>query len=613
MKKNIDVHKVFADYFDDINIQALAYAVSKNLSEGHICLDINNYNKLITDTSDADLLVLNPFLKDTFLFNIEEIEKSVFVSKSDRTDKAFIIHGSKVYLQRYFLYETEILEQINSFIIHEKGNISASQSLLLDQTDFIKTLFKNNDTHDTLSKDELVNWQLVATLCVLQKNISIITGGPGTGKTSTLAKILAILYSNNPNLRVAIAAPTGKAAARMKESLGQARDYLPNLSADIKKCFDHLEAKTIHRLLGYINNSPYFRHHRDNTLEYDFIIVDESSMISAPMMAKLLNAVSPHSRLVLLGDKNQLASVEAGSVFGDICLAQGKAMNKFTSRSAEFINSFMLKDETKIPSEYITTKPIDRLMFEHIVELKRSFRFKADQGIGLFSKALINGYISDEDYTNSDNSLGEYVRVEENYMSPLLNEFILKYKTYISQTNISKALKDINEVRFLCAVHEGKYGVNHYNQLIEKYLHDKHLLNPKEGFYENQPVIITKNDYSLGLYNGDIGIIRKDKNNILKAWFEGADGELKQILPGFITAYETVFAMTIHKSQGSEFTAVALILPDDENLSLLTRELLYTAITRAKKEVVIFGRKAVINDASQRKVERASGIIERIK
>lgn len=613
MKQNIDVHKVFADYFDGIEIQTLAYAVSKNLSEGHICLDIINYNQLIVDTAIDDLLELNPFLVEGFIFRIEEIEKSCFVSKSNKTDKAFIIHGHKIYLQRYFLYETEIIEQINKFINYEKKNLAEAQDILLQQKDFIKTLFETTNTSEVLSKEEQINWQLVATLSVLQKNISIITGGPGTGKTTTMAKILAILYRNNPDLKVAIAAPTGKAAARMKESLGQARDYLPNLSSDIKKRFDDLEAKTIHRLLGYLKNSPYFRHNKDNTLEYDFIIVDESSMISAPLMAKLLNAVSPHSRLVLLGDKNQLASVEAGSVFGDICLAQGEGMNKFSSLSAEFINSFITNDEAKIPDEYIDNKPLNKLLDEHIVELKRSHRFKADQGIGLFSKALINGYISDEDYGNSDNSVGEYVRLEENYTSPLLNQFMHKYKTYICEKNISKALIKINEVRFLCAVHEGKYGVKYYNQLIEKYLHSKSLLYPKEGFYENQAILITKNDYSLGLYNGDVGIIRKDKNNILKAWFEGADGELKQILPGFISAFDTVFAMTIHKSQGSEFSSVALILPDDENLSLLTRELLYTAITRAKKEVVVFGRKAVINDASQRKVERASGIIERIK
>lgn len=613
MKQNIDVHKVFADYFTDTKIKALAYAVSKNLSEGHICLDIDDYNQLIFDTEDTDLFEMNPFLSKGDSFKIDDVKESNFVSSSKDRNKAFVIHGQKVYLKRYFEYESEILQQTKAFIENEGLYLSKNRAILNNQKEFIQSLFSSTDSEENLARAEKVNWQLVAILSVIQKHISIITGGPGTGKTTTVAKILAVLYRDNPDLKVAIAAPTGKAAARMKESLGQAQTNLPNLSIEIIKHFDEMDAKTIHRLLGYIKGSPYFRRNKENPLEYDLIIVDESSMISAPLMAKLLTAVSPNSRLVLLGDKNQLASVEAGSVFGDICLSLGKNMNQFSKENAEFINGFISQTESQIPHEFIAALPVPNLLSEHIVELKRSHRFKGTEGIGLFSKALIQGHISEKDYQDSENCQGEYVKVEENDKSPLLSELMIKYKRYICEEDISKALHYINDVRFLCAVHEGKYGVKNYNMLIAKFLQEQSLLSPKEGFYENQPIIVSKNDYALGLYNGDVGIIRKDENQVLKAWFEGADGELKQVLPGFITAFDTVFAMTIHKSQGSEFSSVALILPEDENLALLTRELLYTGVTRGKKEVILFGQKAVINDAAQRKVERASGIIERIQ
>ncbi|BAX82368.1 exodeoxyribonuclease V subunit alpha [Labilibaculum antarcticum] len=613
MKQGVDTHRVFADYFDDTEIKALAYAVSKNLSEGHICLDIGAYNDLITGKEESEIIEINPFLQKSHLFCVDEIKKSSFVMNGDSETRPFVLQNGKLYLQRYFEYESEIIQQIKAFVENEERNLFKNRAILINQKEFIQTLFSSSDTVENLSLAERVNWQLVAGLSVIQKHISIITGGPGTGKTTTVAKILAILYRDNPNLKVALAAPTGKAAARMKESLSQARDILPNLSQDVKDRFDDLEAKTIHRLLGYKMNSPYFRHDAINKLDYDLIVVDESSMISAPLMAKLFAAVSPLTRIVLLGDKNQLASVEAGSVFGDICLSLGEDMNRFSEENGAFMNSFISQADAQMSEKFIRTTPVVNLMAEHIVELKRSHRFKSTEGIGLFSKALIQGSVSEKDYQDSENCQGEFVKVEENENSPILSELMIKYKRYICEENIAKALQYINDVRFLCAVHEGKYGVKHYNMLIAKFLQQKSLLSPQEGFYENQPIIVTRNDYSLGLYNGDVGIIRNDENGVLKAWFEGVDGELKQVLPGFISAFDTVFAMTIHKSQGSEFSSVAVILPGDEDLAILTRELLYTGITRGKKEVILFGSKTVINDAAQRKVERASGIMERIQ
>ncbi len=612
MIRNTDPHQIFADYFENKLTKVLAYAVSQKLSEGNICLDIDSYNKLLASKTVDELAELNPFAVPGMQFDLAELEKDFQISASEDHCQPLMIKGCKIYLQRYFQYETEILEQIAAFVKEEEGSLAEKRNLLITQKEFIKTLFDGNTYPEGLSLTERVNWPLVASLSAIQKNISIITGGPGTGKTTTVAKLLAILFRGNSDLKVALAAPTGKAAARMKESLSQAKDSLPGLTDSLKNHFEDMEAKTIHRLLGYVHNSPYFRYNKTNPLLYDVIIVDESSMISASLMSKLLMAVSPASRIILLGDKNQLASVEAGSILGDICLSLGNEMNTFMPENAAFINDFMPDEASHIPADFIRAKQSSNVLSEHIVELKRSHRFKGHEGIGLFSKALIQGSVSDQDYHDSANCEGEYVKVDEMEQSQQMYEFMLRYQSYIEEEDIMQALKKINDIRFLCAVHEGRYGVKHYNRLIERFLKEQNLLRPSTTYYENQPIIISSNDYALGLFNGDIGIIRKDEEGTYKAWFEHIDGTLKQVLPGFISSFQTVFAMTIHKSQGSEFNAVALILPNDANLPSLTRELLYTGITRGKKEVIVFGKKAVIDACAERKVERASGLTERI-
>lgn len=613
IKQRIDPHKIFADYFQNRFIKALAYTVSQKLGEGNICLDIDSFNQLIENKANEELSLINPFLQEGDQFYLEEILNDLQVTTEFGACQPLVVNGSRIYLQRYFQYETEILQRIDEFVKVEQQSIHINRQLLLRHKDFITQLFSGNSYPDDLPSEERVNWPLVASLSAIQKNLSIITGGPGTGKTTTVAKLLAILYRENPELKVALAAPTGKAAARMKESLSQAKDYLPALSDDERRRFEEMEAKTIHRLLGFIADSPYFRYNLDNKLLYDVIIIDESSMIPASLMAKLLNAIDPTSKVILLGDKNQLASVEAGSVLGDICLSLGEEMNRFTHDNAAFINQFIADDIAQLTDDFVVERHRRNCLAEHIVELKRSHRFKGNEGIGLFSKALIAGSLSESDYEESANCNGEYVKVDEKEYSPQLYAMMQRYESYIIESDIRQALKKINDVRFLCAVRDGRSGVKQYNKMIERYLRDKGLLIPKRGYYENQPIIITANDYTLGLYNGDIGIIRKDEDGIYKAWFETMDGSLKQVLPGFIVSCETVFAMTIHKSQGSEFKSVAVILPENEDLQTLTRELLYTAVTRGKKEVVVFGKRAVIDACAQRKVERASGLVERIK
>jgi exodeoxyribonuclease V alpha subunit len=332
----------------------------------------------------------------------------------------------------------------------------------------------------------------------------------------------------------------------------------------------------------------FFRHNEKNRLPYDVLIIDECSMVDGAMMAKLLNAVDNKTKVYLLGDKDQLASVEAGSVFGDLCRT---------------------KD-----CELLTGK----------IEVKTvSYRFDADKGIGKFSQEVISGTFSDLASYVDD----EQIKIDTTLSSDLFNQYAILYKEYIDEPDIKTALQKLNLVRFLCVTRENEHSVSQVNKQIQYYL-SKQIpeFKPKtEGFYHNQPIIVTQNDYKLGIFNGDVGIIRRKKTNdgeVLMAYFEKTEKEskedrkesgVKEIQAGYLNHFETVFAMTIHKSQGSEFDNVVVILPEKQGEKLLTRELLYTGVTRAKTKVLIQTTEQVLLKCVERSVSRASGLEKRLK
>ena len=346
----------------------------------------------------------------------------------------------------------------------------------------------------------------------------------------------------------------------------------------------------------------------ENPLDYDLIIVDESSMIDVAMFARLLNSVGENTSLILLGDKDQLASVEAGSLFGDLCNAQSR-LNIFSTARANFLNLFIKDLNAQIWSDYVDDS-IDHPLFQHIFELRQSHRFNDYEGIGRFSKAVI---------TNNQTGIREFFKpgfddqvfIDQHYDEKVFAAFILGYRDYVMEKDIASALEKFNALRVLCAVREGSYGLYAVNKKIEFLLQQKGLIKSAGEFYEHRPLMVTRNYYDLQLFNGDVGIIRADNNGVLKAWFIDSEQNLKSILPGFVAESETVFAMTIHKSQGSEFDNVLVMLPDVADVALLTRELLYTAVTRAKKKVIIQGRETFILETANRNVKRVSGIMER--
>jgi exodeoxyribonuclease V alpha subunit len=593
-----DVHQQFAEYFKAPAIKPYLFALSQKMSEGHICIPVDNL-----DTTDLPEGYQHTPPDKTALLQHDLVGTGAAY-------KPFILHQDKLYLQRYFNYETQLLNRIHALTQLTDWELSARMLALKGLQPFIEQLFSGNIAQGP-------DWQLAAAMIAVLQNFTIITGGPGTGKTTTVAKILAILFSLQPDLKVALAAPTGKAAARMAESLMQTKIVIPDA---VRAQFNRLQPATLHRLLGWNAGNPYFKHNAENPLPHDLIIIDESSMIDVAMFAKLLAAVGKGSRIILLGDKDQLASVEAGSLFGDLCKAPA-ALNVFSETMRHFMNDFIKDPSQQITPEYSAGNSRHTL-FQHIVELRYSHRFKDDQAIGKISKAVIQ---NDVPALQSflEHNLFKEVQIDASYDSGVFDTFIEGYVAICEseqpweETSIKKALNHLNTLRILCAVKEGEQGVNRLNSRVEAYLVNKKCIQMDTEFYEHRPIMVTKNNYALGLYNGDIGILRKDANGIMRAWFieNAADGtiQLKSVLPGFITRMQTVFAMTIHKSQGSEFEKALVILPQSGRQDLLTRELLYTGITRAKEKVIIQSSKETFMEAAKAFVERGSGVTDRLR
>ncbi len=589
-----DVHQQFSSFFKDDQLRPFAWLLSKRMEEGHICIPIADLWK------EAGA---NPWplpTNSTGLYKCHE-----HVSTDPERIKPFMLHQNKLYLHRYFNYESEIIDSIHRLLAEENDLKDQRLQHLMDQQSFVSTLAATGSL-EGIEENERIDWQLVAAVQAFLNSFSIITGGPGTGKTTTVAKVLSILFTHDPSTRVALAAPTGKAAVRMAESLKQTT--LP-LKPAIKAIFESLQPSTLHRLLKYIPDSVYFKHNAANPLPYDVVIVDEASMIDVPLFAKLLNAVQSGARIILLGDRNQLASVEAGSLLSDLCKCIN-SVNGLHADPLQLINQFITEEQRKVTDTYLTTSA--HPLTGHIIELQRSHRFNSKSGIGKLSKAIITNEettLKEIIHNNTDSS----IRIDQEYKQDVFHDFVKGYEDYILEKDVAAALRKLASLRVLVAVKEGEQGLYRTNAKIEEFLRSKGLIRKDHVFYEHRPIIVTRNNRDLNLYNGDIGIIRKDDNGNLKAWFEDSDGTIRSVIPAYLTEAETVFAMTIHKSQGSEYKDVLVILPDNADNPLLTRELLYTAVTRAKNNVTIQSRESMILSTASAEVQRGSGIEERLQ
>lgn len=591
---------------EDALVRIAATLASAHTRRGHVCLDLKALagRRVLYDVAPESPARYPAFGQWTAL-----LRQSPVVGGPGEFKPLILDAAGRLYLYRYWRYENRLADRIRS--------MAAEPLDRLDETRFREALFR---LFPDSSADGEWDWQAIACALANLKRFCVISGGPGTGKTSTVIKILALMIAQrqitDPNaaLRIRMAAPTGKAAARLTEAVNRAKATLacePGVVSLIPS-----DAVTVHRLLKPVAGTPDFHHNERHPLAADVVVIDEASMVDIALMAKLAAAIPPAGRLILLGDKDQLASVEAGAVLGDIC---GESLdNRFTTRTARTL-------------ERLTGQrpPISNgrapALVDSRVQLTKSYRFPDTGMIAALGRA-VNGGQAEAASAMLAAPWDETVRYRPlpssaEFLSALRQRVLEGYAAILTETDPARALSALGRFKILCAVNFGPFGVTGVNRFAEKMLYKAGLLRwspagraglepGSRGWYHGRPVLVVRNDYRLRLFNGDVGIALRDPREPrgpLWVYFQGDDGTLKKFPPEQLPENETVFAMTVHKSQGSEFDRVLLILPD-QPYPVLTRELVYTAITRAVTHLELWAEASVLKTAVRARIRRNSGL-----
>lgn len=544
--------------------------LSELVSQGHACLPLN------TPTLGFELPAL----------------VSSGVAGPPGSGKPLVLDGQeRLYLARYFDAEYRLAQAL----LARHQNVPAPPGAAAHA--MLRALFPPE-------RDGEVNWQQVAVALALCRRLTVISGGPGTGKTTTVARLLACLLADQPECRIGLAAPTGKAAARLQETLvARAKDLPEEVARYLPQ-----RASTLHSLLGLGVDGSAPRHHRENPLPLDVLVVDEASMLDLTLSMHLVEALPLGARLILLGDKEQLKAVEAGSVFaalsGNACLSPDTCVQlaALTGWSA----SALQREGALSP------------LADGVVWLTHSHRFSGSSALGQLASALADG--------DGDAALNYLSRGEgEIALHPgtgagldgealeILKQAYTPYREALEgwqagQRDAAAVFAAFDQFRVLCAIRQGPRGVaNLNNQLESAVLGHSRIRGLRFGL----PIIISRNDPSSGLFNGDIGIVLTEGAEP-GVYFPGLDGQYRVLHPGRLPAYETAFALTVHKAQGSEFERVALVLPDQDS-PLLTRELIYTAVTRARQGVNILSQPELLRLGILRQIPREGGLEARFR
>jgi exodeoxyribonuclease V alpha subunit len=570
-------------------LRLAAALASRAVGAGHVCLD------LAAAAGEAGLPGPCPELGAW----VRALRRTQVVGEPGAYAPLVLDAAGRLYLHRYWAYEDRLVRYLG-----ERAGAFAPAGAPDQVRAALDRLFPR------ASGDGEPDGQRVAAAVAACRPFCVVSGGPGTGKTTTVVQILALLALLAPERapRMALAAPTGKAASRLQESVRAAKGRLaacagpgPGAAAAIPD-----EVSTVHRLLGALPGTPRFRRGADDPLPHDVVVVDEASMVDLPLMAKLVDALRPEARLLLLGDKDQLASVQAGAVLGDLCA--GEAVGRFSPRLAGWVSESSGGD----PGPWAGSAE-DGGLADSVVLLRKSYRFGEGSGIGRASR-LVNagdgaGALGVLSEPGAADTAWAPVPPPEGLAAALREPVLRGYRAAVTAADPGAAHEAFGRFRLLCALRTSPYGVEAVNRLAEGILAAEGLIEPRGSWYAGRPVLVTENDYQVGLFNGDVGIALRDPSagGALLVFFPAPGGALRRVPPARVPSHETAYALTVHKSQGSEFDEVLLLLGAQPS-RVLTRELVYTGLTRARSRVEVWGTEAVFREAVSRRVERSSGL-----
>ena len=584
---------------------ALALALaSRQVSAGHVCLDLARLTRapqLLAGTGEETAIDLPPV--EAWL---DALRASRLVGDASGATPLVLDSTGRLYLRRYFDHERRLAEAIATRVGAAPETVD--RALLADG---LARLFgppapvaadatrapkaaaaRGHDDQLALFANAVApetDRQALAARTAVERRFTVISGGPGTGKTSTVVRILALLAEQalargERPPRVQLLAPTGKAAARLSEAVTQAKATLA-CREEVRDAI-HVAASTIHRALGMRSGGTRrARHDATTPLPVDVVVVDEASMVDLALMVRLFDAIPERARVILLGDKDQLASVEAGAVLGDICGA-----------------GFVTPPRAKIAA--------------CIVQLTRSWRYAAESGIGALARAINAGdadaalaLLRDPRVTDVRLVEGEATRA----LWPELRAAVVDGFAPCFEGSGAERLRALGRFRVVCAHRRGPHGLVAMNRAIEALLAERGWIDRRGDHYAGLPLLVTQNDYGARLFNGDLGIVtpHPDDPTRLRAEFPDEHGGTRTLALARLPPHEPVYATSVHKCQGSEMDEVAVVLPPEPS-PLTTRELLYTAVTRARHGVTIYGSADVVRHAVQARVERASGLRDRL-
>jgi exodeoxyribonuclease V alpha subunit len=587
----------------DPRVLAAAAIASRELGEGHICVGVET------------IASIEPWLSGV----VDGLKGSPLVAGPDGDPATpLVLDEALLYLRRFWRHEVQVAEAI----VHRLAPVETPDELSGE----IARLFPTGDAGP--------DWQKIACAIAARGTFTVITGGPGTGKTTTVVRLLGLLQTlayrrGEPRLRIRLAAPTGKAAARLNASIAAQIEQL-DVEPAVKQAIP-AEVATLHRLLGSRPDSRAFRHDRDNPLHLDVLVIDEASMIDLELMAATLDALPRGARVVLLGDKDQLSSVEAGAVLGDLCArADGGHYDKAT-RDWLWITC---GDDVSPWSDGDA-----RALDQRVVMLRHSRRFGMHSGIGELAAGIHRGDMdaARQAFAGAGGDIAllapsaaavatlaidgrggapgyrawfDWIERERPAADAPFGDF---------EAWGAGALRAYARFQLLCASRHGDTGVPEQNARIEQGLVDRGYIDAGRDWYEGRPVMVTRNDYAIGLMNGDVGVtlwVPDGQGGMaLRVAFGVLDDQGRErtrfVVPSRLSAIETVYAMTVHKSQGSEFEHAALALPSEPS-PVLTRELLYTGVTRARTHFTLLASDDIVAYAMGRKTKRASGLLRRL-